>query len=319
MIRLVVFLLFASAALASGGRVTMKRSAGAWSVSAPDGSAVSTAGTQTEGLQEAINFGVATGAEVDVVGSGVAIKCSTFVLFPSADGIVFRCAAPIAFSPGVSYALRFDSVSHSNIAFLGQITYQGSGGAAVSIAPTTPGVLVGGQPLFVDNRIFLQRVFIHVSASGLPCGLLMSPVWGTIARNRIEIGEIEGNTPKAARMGDGITVWSPANGWVFVGNDVSVGALLVWSGCAVRVGTTLLVSGSIRANTWTITADGGMPSSAGIYTRASCDVYRCSVSAPASQFGLLLDVDAANNLALMPLREGGVVNLAPSGGNVVIP
>lgn len=131
-------------------------------VLSPTGAAVSTIGTTTDGIQEAINYAVANGYNVFIAGGSGTIgstgffKTTSGILFPS--GTVSKMTtfslrsngATISVGSGVSVGLTIDSCSNCFIELPGDIIIGNNSGTAILINPvhTTNGAINTGANTF---------------------------------------------------------------------------------------------------------------------------------------------------------------------------
>lgn len=162
------------------GVVRMLYSGSAWLVYAPDGTAVSTAGTTTSGLQELINYASTNGYPWKVVGPGVTsagsrvatLMCTTAVNIPAADYMYGSIEGCIISWSGVTGNL-FNINTQSNSIFEFHCGFERSGGNAsdstILINPTVNTPLGGAH--FQQTRIEFGSV--TQSGSGLATGALV--------------------------------------------------------------------------------------------------------------------------------------------------
>jgi len=320
-------LLATPAALAQiPGKVSLVQQAGAWVAYKPDGSVLSTAGSQCGGLPEAMNFAIQNGHEFEAVGGGqlatnvytATIGCNASInLLPMQGARLVVGAINVEFAPSVQYGVVFDTMLHSTLAWYGRIVFRsGNGGAAVLFSPRAA-FPQGSPPLIVDNRVHFQRVLFDGGA-GSPAGAVFSTNEGSIARNRISFTEIEGGAGATAYMGDGLQVWRSGAGHAFSGNELEVNALLIWSGAAIRVGLDGQGSGPLERNRWRVTAENSATGGVALSTHASHDFYLLSFRAAyGPPYGALLHAGTTGNVLVRHRLDGGVVN--NGSGNAVIP
>lgn len=310
------------------GRVVLSKEAGAWILRDPAGAVVHTPGTQTDGLQEAVNLAASGRWQLEVVGGAClpgssfshAINCAASINVPPVEGVDWDIGAvDVRFGAGVTYALVFDSLLHSRIRWGGRITFSGQqGGAAVAFSPRNP-FGGGAAALLIDNDLWFQRIHVE-DAGGNPAGAYFSPVEGTICRNKIAFVEIEGGHGSTAFMGDGIYVRKPQAGHSFSGNEFNVRAGLVWSGAFLRIGEDGAgMNGPLERNVWNVNMEAGVPGAVGISSHASRDIivgnFRAHGYAP--PYAAMFHAGTSGNLCLMPQRDGGVLDYG--SGNTLLP
>jgi hypothetical protein len=161
------FALLAIAAGAFVGTVAMFPSqvqgSGPWNVFDPFGNAVSTTGTTTQGLQEAINTAVNNRWPLRIVGQGT-INCSTAVVIKAGfmSDIQVDAGVIVAFGAlGSTSLLTVDSQENSDIRWRGQITQTGGDiGPVVEIKPINTVPITGNiniGPLSSNSAILPRR------------------------------------------------------------------------------------------------------------------------------------------------------------------
>lgn len=142
-----------------------------WRVDDQNGNPISTVGSLTQGLQEAINYASFNGYDLRVHGGGIARKngqdvaildCWGPIIVPPLQGVDWRIHATINFrAAGAPYpvAIGFDSVMNSDIKFTGQIVCNPWIGAGVAIAPVNllPND-VGAGPVITASRFDFHSI-----------------------------------------------------------------------------------------------------------------------------------------------------------------
>ena len=124
------------------GRVLMRHDdAGNWTVTKPDGSVLNTAGTTTQGLQEAWNFAWANLYLLDIYGGGTTgnatITCTTTVNVPTGRGNAAIAEAVTFIGPTAGDFFNLDSEDFTFIDFRDSEIVAPSAGAAVHYNPAT--------------------------------------------------------------------------------------------------------------------------------------------------------------------------------------
>jgi len=116
-----------------------------WVVENDWGAIIDTTGTQTQGLQEAINYAAEHGHDLRVHGGGIARKngqdvaiivCTVPIVIPPVQGVDWHIHASIVFG-GTPYpvAIQFDSAMNSVFKITGQIVCPPGWGCGVQIKP----------------------------------------------------------------------------------------------------------------------------------------------------------------------------------------
>ena len=196
----------------------LRTSVGTFTIITPDGSTVSTSGTTTEGLQEAINYANNNGFDFYCAGGGIeadgtatdvgVISCSTTLQIPACQlrSFVFK-SITLDFNTaanngmGTSPGLKFDSFMMMDFDFTGQIVYHGVGNA-VEFDPVN-NVPLDGSPAQVDSRIkidtiaYVEHGIEGPSAQNSPdcsCVKLARSTGGAqVSRNHFFFGEVNGS------------------------------------------------------------------------------------------------------------------------------
>lgn len=160
----------------TAGKVTMLQNAGVWTVYKPDGTVLNTAGSTTQGLQEAINFACTPlgtagydleviGAE-DATGGAAVIQCTSQLKFPPIQGKKIRFGAVTLNFPNTvtGYCVIFDSMMMLDFDLAGgQIVCSGQSG--VLIKPTV-GVPVDKIVAVTVSRLHFQSIAMLGSTVG---------------------------------------------------------------------------------------------------------------------------------------------------------
>lgn len=215
---------------------------GTWLCYAPDGTAISIAGSTTDGLQEAITYAFANNRPLVVTGGGT-ITCTTAISIPAGfnDSLYIESGITIAFGTlGAANLIAIDSQENCEIRIKAIITQTaGNTGAVISIRPQNAAPTTG-------NITCAASVFEFgdcVPASG-GVGLLLDPTVGGIIGNKIFIADINGGT-------DGIKVANPGSGVIaFQENHIEWAYIHGQSGRCVRVCTSTTNATTVRRNLW---------------------------------------------------------------------
>jgi hypothetical protein len=129
-----------SKGFAADGKLELRYVSGAWEVSKPDGSILSTAGTTTCGLNEAFAYAYPLGLPVTMYGQGSSNKCvivNATIQVPAQRYTSFHCFGCHFFFDNQSQdGIVFDTQMFSSWINEGAIQYSGTG-IAVRFKPTT--------------------------------------------------------------------------------------------------------------------------------------------------------------------------------------
>ena len=189
-----------------------------WLLFAPNGVQISTSGTTTSGLQEAINYATNNGFNLKVYGGGTTtvdyglLYATTTIVFPPMrcmtiefEGVHLECNPTTASSPGVT----IDSCMIVDFKFNGEIVYSGTGDALIFRPITGPGV----DPLIniVDSRFYIATVVTTGSATSCVKYDISS---SNITNSYYQFSEINAND-------DGSGTATTTYGIRVIGNDVS--------------------------------------------------------------------------------------------------
>lgn len=288
-------------------RVTMARSLeGPWEVQTPTGP-LDISGTQTEGLQEAINYAATNGLGLEVIvgtfamggQERTAITCKTTIDVPTIENAHWRFEGVILRFPGVAGdGVRFDSMLHCDLNLGSVIEYRGNG-AAVHIHPRAPYDARGGLALFVDNRLWITRILVFTGDT--PDGLKLSGP--NIQRNRFEMLEIEGevrsDNPLLGAMRYGIHLSQDTSGKI--SNWFTVQALLRPGLRGIRVGQSAGSGNRFSAHIEPYGATGNGIDTAGKFDRFEVDI--TNGQGPFS-VGIELQAGADHNIFVVQHNEG---------------
>lgn len=273
----------------------LHRSRDLWGVYREDGSLLDTGDSQTEGLQEALDYAVPRGFMLHVIGGGVSykgptdynrIECSVPITVSHTTGnVIILDGVTLLFGTGVTGdGLVFDSADFSNFIHRGQIVYRGNG-SAVRFNPVTPNTenFIGitsstfefGAVAVVDN-VTLQPV----TNKGL--GLRFSPASGLIINNTFRVAEFNGGLV-------GCQVDSSAQ--TFQQNRIVIPSCHTQGSTGITVGHT--ATANIFKNTWNVHVNGN-GGSAGISVWGQKDLFIGQLGY-GSSMGLLRNATSSKN------------------------
>jgi hypothetical protein len=257
--------------------VTLAKESGAWVLRSPSGSVIQTPNTQTDGLQEAVDYSVANMVGLRVVGTvDDVIACEVGIVMPSVEGIAWRVdPVTIEFDSGVQLGLDFDTMYHCDIEWLATQKFSGTSGAAVRFYPRTS---LNGTTAWKHNRLIMLRAALF-EGGAYSHGAQFNPTQGEISTNYIDLGEIEGgHSGNVSYMGDGINVLKPQNGLSFVENEVRAMVSHI-SGAGARIGDDgSTINGYLLANRWRLNMQAPVgTSAAAISTWETNGLYEMSI------------------------------------------
>ena len=127
-----------------------------------------------------------------------------------------------------------------------------------------------------------------------------------------------------AYMSDAVSILKPQNGQSFTGNFISVQALLIWTGAALRVGDDeSTLNGLLERNRFEITCESSAEKQAGgISTWGKHDLYLATFrwNGGNLKYDALLQPSAAKNLFILPSTPGDQIkDHSTSKDNTFIP
>jgi hypothetical protein len=221
---------------------TPAQGTGAWSVIDPWGNPVSTAGTTTQGLQEAINAAITNRWPLRVSGQGT-ITCSTAVIVKAgfmAD-VQVDASVIVAFGTlGSATLLTIDSQENSDIRWRGQITQtSGDTGPVVELKPINAVPLTGNINIAAS---IIEFYVISPSAGGI--GIQINPTNGGILGNQIKCVDPNGGVV-------GIKVLNPGTAFIsFQENIILWDYIHRQAGFGIQNGTSNTNAGNMRRNIW---------------------------------------------------------------------
>lgn len=186
---------------------------GVYTIFTPDGSTVSTSGTTTEGLQEAINYANTNGFDFYCAGGGIetsssinstnntdvgVISCSTSLQIPACQlrSFVFKnTTIDFTTAVGSNAGLKFDSFMMLDFDFAGQIVYHGNGNAVEFDAINN--VPYDGFKTQVDSRIKIDTIaYVEGGTDASPnsaCISFKASQAAACLRNSFIFGEVNGS------------------------------------------------------------------------------------------------------------------------------
>jgi hypothetical protein len=224
----------------------------AWNVIDPFGNAISTAGTTTQGLQEAINAALNSGWGLVINGFGIQgsnglqpifINCTTAITVAAAQiAFVDIRNCTINFTAAVTGdAITFNSLEMAKIAIHAQIVYAGSG-YAIRVKPTT------GTPL--DHNIAASPITmeIHTIAAigGAAAGCIAFDMTsGPVLNDEFRFVELNGGAV-------GIDIVNPTH--PFEQNIIRTTNIHRQTVAGVRVGSSATNQANLRHNTWLVSS-----------------------------------------------------------------
>jgi hypothetical protein len=241
-----IFALLATTAGAFAGNVVMFPSqgqgSGPWNVFDPFGNAVSTAGTTTQGLQEAINAAVTNGWPLRVVGRGT-ISCLTAVAVKAGfmSDIQVDAGVITAFSGlGSASLLTVDSQENCDLHWRGQITQTGGDtGPVIELKPINTVPITGNINIAAS---IIEFGVISPATGGI--GVQINPANGSILGNQIRCVDPNGGTV-------GIRVLNPGSAFIsFQENVVLWEYIHRQTAFGIQNGTSSSNAGNMRRNIW---------------------------------------------------------------------
>ncbi len=271
----------------NAGAVFMTHDAtGNWSVVGPNGANISTAGTTTQGLQEAWNYARANAYPLFVLGGGVTppagnhdyarITCTSSVNFSTihANCAYFYGVDLLYTGANTNDFLTVDSFDDFTLVIDGQVIYTGNQ-AAIRLNPTIDNgeSFIGGT----TSRFRIQTIAVvnpgTLAAEGTHgTGIRISPTNGTILNCEFLIQEINGGLT-------GLQVDNPGAGKGFVYNYLRIPAIHQQNNYGVRLGSSSISGGSINANIWDLIFTGLGGSAKAVSTWGDHDLFRVSIGA----------------------------------------
>ena len=278
-------------------------SGGIWKVFVPGGVELDTTGTTTQGLQEAINYAVRYGYDLEVEGGGIKpgnwpapftpgegqdvsiIQCSTGISFPPMQKIRIRIgSATINFTGAVTgVAMNFDSCMMVDFEHRGGQIVAVTASNAVAFVPTGELPYDAAGPAITNSRF----IFSAIVSGATNRGIHFDATSGPIVNSKFDFMEINEGS-------EGIQVSPGTHG--FIENQVSC-TDIHGQDIAVDVGNGATGATNIYGNIWNLQADPAT-GSIGVDIWGTNDIYNISVTdqegTPA--VGLKLESTATGNI-----------------------
>ncbi len=292
---------------------------------APDGTLVSTVGTTTDGLQEALNFAATNKFDLYVVGgtnsagNGFGFSCTTSITIAASQQktFVFRDVT-ISFTAaiGAASAIKIDSLGNVDIAMPGVVIVSAGTGPVVEFAPTLATPQDGVIGLYA-SRIRLGAVVPPIGAAataGQPAIKFTPPGSGTtgIRGNIFEIDEINGGDIAVQVIDAAVSLFAQNQvrvGWVHGQKDTLAAQITVGT-----AGTNLF------GNLWILSAEKESATKPLIATAENGGTYQFVGSNTVGNRPLVTFLaNSTQNLALIPnITTAEVTNNATAQTNRII-
>lgn len=284
-------------------QVIMARNAsGAWEVQVPGGGYLDTSASDSDGLQEAIDFALTEGFEMKVIGGrGATINLAATLNVPvMVDSYVEIGAVMLNWPTAIDGpGIEFDTIVHSTFIFRGNTAYRGDDSVVKVRGRTTDNTVTGA----IDSKLEFFR--LRAVAGNGPSGIHFDMSSGMMRSVVVEVVEIEGRTVEGMVMGDGIRVShphvDPHN--YFVDNIITAHRIKGCGGAGIRVGdnTRHTLAGRIEGNQWRATIFPHGQQAAGVTTWEKYGRYDLSLSNFEQPFdtGIYLAETAEKNLFLV--------------------
>ena len=272
---------------------------GNWVAYGPGGAPISTPGTTTQGLQEAINYAATNGFGLWVAGGPIVgsvdygrIYCSTPLTIPTANkGQVRISGVTLIIDPSTPSqdGMTFDTMDMMDFDFLGgQLLYTGTGAAVRLNAVHDNGESFIGV---TSSRFHFSSIVCIVSKTNLApdptkgTGFRVSAANGVVINNMIEMEEINAGLI-------GFLVDTPSGGNSFTLNEIHSSGIHGQNTMCLQVGQAVGAGTTIYGNRWyaTLTAV-----SNAFNTYGSYDIFDLAISA-GSGTGIIFSPSAAQNI-----------------------
>lgn len=238
-------------------RLEMFHDGTSWVVEKPDGSFLSTTGTTTSGLQEAINYACNNGLALFVVGEGVRnatgtqpvyIECTTGIVMPPVQHMMFHLLnVTVNLTPAVTgTGWLFNSFMMLDFVLTGQIVYAGTG-AAVRFDPTTHVPLDTWVTACTDSRIRITQIACvnGASLSTVAKCVEINPASHSFLNCDFELLEFLGGAYAIDILNPGAS--SSFEQCRFTGTHIHQQAV-----GGIRIGSSATNAGGLRHNIWNI-------------------------------------------------------------------
>lgn len=239
-----------------------------WYVFAPDGTQVSTVGTTTSGLQEAINYALANGYGLDVIGGATSkdpggidhgfIWCSTGVVFPPMrttfihmEGVHLIFPEAVGSSPGVTFNSCMEVTVDMRAC---EIVYYGTSSALrfapVAVTPVDPQVAIGDSEFAIGSVVTVA----NTAGTNTPYVVHMDCTQGPIQGAKFSFAELNGNgaVGQPACGIFGVIVQAAATGSGFLGNVIEARHIHQVTTAGVQVGLSQTNQSTMYGNIWKI-------------------------------------------------------------------
>lgn len=300
-------------------------------VFAPDGTQISTAGSTTSGLQEAIDYACDNGYDLYVSGGGdhsidsrqgavvYNIDTGVTLAFPPMQGKTVRFGACTLNFSGASTdtadCVTFDSCLLVYVYFPGQIV-SGRGGAMVRFFPETSLSLdlVAGTTI-ADSEFFIAHTVAipDEAAASTECVVFDNSTSNVSGMTNARFHFVELN----AGTSTGLLITTPSGTTSFSQNDITVQHLhgLIGTAWAVQVGTSSTTK--IVNNRYRICISDATTTHKGISTYEQYAEYHLAMNSGISANGLVFQSSADQNLVIARQLTGGITDSSTTKRNVV--
>jgi len=214
---------------------------GAWNVVDPWGNVISTAGTTTQGLQEAITAANSNTWSLVVYGHGT-ITCNSAIVFPPlflqnyliSDEVTINFAAL-----GSTPLITVNSCENTTLRIRGQIVqHSGDTGPCIKVAPTS--IDTAGNTVIAAS--YLDFYAMSPASGGI--GVQLDPTSGGFIGNTFYIGDVNGGAT-------GLQILNPGTAFIaFEQNRFFTGYIHGQTTRVIQVGTSSSHQTNMRYNTW---------------------------------------------------------------------
>lgn len=243
---------------------------------APSGATIDTSSTLTAGIQEAWDYAIDNNCDFELMGgNGVVYNLhAPLNIAPMQNMRVTFESCTLNFGGGSSPCITFDSMMGVWLEIPQQIVNQGTGQSIV-FKPTNP-VPFDNITVIVDNYFHIMAVVnVHSPQSAVATVALIEFDLsnGSILNNTFYFDELNGS-------GVGLYVRNPASTRTFRNNVIQCMDVHEQSSTTlgvVQIGTSLLSSGQIAENQWTLAIRRANTSIGGIFTWGSWDMFHASI------------------------------------------
>lgn len=303
------------------GVVNMYRTgSGTWAVYAPDLSAIDISASNTDGLQEAIDYACTEGYDLHVHGGGIkpgspatdiaVINCTVGIVFPPMQNKVIRIGAcTVNFTGAVTgTGVFFDSCMMIDLDWCGQIVYTGNG-RAVEFKPTS-GVPYDAVVACVDSKF----KFNHIALTGgtNPICLYFDTTNGPVQGCLFEGFEFNGIDVAGSR---GIVLEIATNG--IISNTFRVNRIHLCKSVALSIGTSTTGQANIHSNIFECMiygATGGTTAGIDVFGQYNMFIGAILNNEGALTYGVHWESGASNNSFIIFRNNGTTAVQNDSGG-----